>query len=107
MKIGIVLSTKDEEKAYNAFRFGNHALKKCHDVSIFLLGEGVEAEEIEGKKFNVKEQIISFADNNGCILACGSCLKIRQKGESNVCPISTMEDLMMLVEKSDKVLTFG
>ncbi len=107
MKIGIVLNTKDEEKAYNAFRFGNHALKKSHKVSIFLLGEGVEAEEIEGKKFNVKEQIESFMDNKGLILACGSCLKIRQKGESNVCPISTMEDLMKLVENSDKILTFG
>lgn len=107
MKIGIILSTKDEEKAYNAFRFGNHALKKGHEVSMFFLGEGVETEEIEGKKFNVKEQIESFMDNKGCILACGSCLKIRQKGESNVCPISTMEDMMMLVENSDKVLTFG
>ena len=106
MKIGIVLSTKDEEKTYNAFRFGNHALKKGHEVSMFFLGEGVEAEEIISKKFNVKEQIEYFIRNNGCVLACGSCLKIRQKGESNVCPISTMEDLMMLVENSEKVLTF-
>lgn len=98
---------REEEKAYNAFRFGNHALKKGHEVSLFLLGEGVEAEDIEGKKFNVKELIESFMDNKGCILACGGCLKIRQKGESDVCPISTMEDLMKLVENSDKILTFG
>jgi uncharacterized protein involved in oxidation of intracellular sulfur len=107
MKIGIVLNTKDEEKAYNAFRFGNHSLKKGHEASIFLLGEGVETEDIKGKKFNVKEQIESFMNNKGSILACGSCLKIRQKGGSNVCPISTMEDLMKLVENSDKILTFG
>ncbi|MFH0876335.1 MAG: DsrE family protein [archaeon] len=107
MKIGIILNTKDEEKAYNAFRFGNFSIKKGHETSIFLLGEGVEAEEISGKKFNVKEQIESFYKNKGNILACGSCLKIRQKKESNVCPISTMQDLMDLVEKSDKLLTFG
>ena len=107
MKIGIVLSTKDEEKAYNAFRFGNHALKKGHEASIFLLGAGVEAEEIRCEKFNIKEQIESFMDNKGCILACGSCLKTRQKKETNICPLSTMEDLMMLIENSEKVLTFG
>ncbi len=107
MRIGIVLSTNDEEKAYNAFRFGNFALKKGHEVSLFLLGEGVEVEEIKGKQFNVREQVAGFIADGGCILACGSCLKIRQKGESKVCPISTMNDLMELVKTSDRVLTFG
>jgi len=46
-------------------------------------------------------------NNKGCILACGSYLKIRQKRGSNLCPISIMEDLMKLVENSDKILTFG
>ncbi|MBS3136666.1 DsrE family protein [Candidatus Woesearchaeota archaeon] len=45
--------------------------------------------------------------NQGQILACGTCLKSRHKGGSNVCPISTMQDLLKIVEESDKLLTFG
>ena len=107
MKLGIILSTKEPEKAWNAFRFGVTALKANHNVKVFLINEGVEAEEIENEKYNVKEQVEAFTSNKGQILACGSCLKSRQKEESNVCPISTMQDLLKLVEESDKTLTFG
>ena len=107
MKMGIVLSTKEPEKAWNAFRFGNTALKSGHDVRVILLNEGVEAEEIQDDKYNVKEQIESFISNKGHMLACGTCLKSRQKEESEVCPISTMQDLLKMVEESDKILTFG
>jgi len=107
LKIGIVLSTKEPEKAWNAFRFGNTALKAGHEVKVFLMNEGVEVEEIQDEKYNVKEQIDSFISNKGQILACGTCIKSRQKEESNVCPISTMQDLLKLVEESDKILTLG
>ncbi len=107
MKIGIVLSTNDDEEVWNAFRFGNVALKENHAVKMFLINKGVEAENIKGEKFNLKEQIDSFIANKGEMLACGTCLKARQKGGSAVCPISTMKDLVKLVEESDKVLTFG
>jgi hypothetical protein len=33
MKIGIVISTNDPESVWNAFRFGNVALKASHAVS--------------------------------------------------------------------------
>ncbi|PIR04699.1 MAG: DsrE family protein [Candidatus Liptonbacteria bacterium CG11_big_fil_rev_8_21_14_0_20_35_14] len=39
--------------------------------------------------------------------ACGTCLEIRGKKEAGVCPISTMTDLLKMVEESDKVLVFG
>ena len=107
MKIGIVLSTKEAEKAWNAFRFGVTALKAKHKVKVFLLNEGVEAEEIKSKKFNVKEEIDEFIQNNGKIFACGTCLKSRHKQGSNICLISTMQDLLKIVEESDKILTFG
>jgi uncharacterized protein involved in oxidation of intracellular sulfur len=54
----------------------------------------------------VKEQMGFFIGNKGELLACGTCLKARQK-ESEVCPISTMKDLLKLIEESDKLLTFG
>jgi uncharacterized protein involved in oxidation of intracellular sulfur len=107
MKIGIVISTNDPEVVWNAFRFGNVALKENHAVRVFLINKGVEAECIQNENFNVTEQLRAFVKNKGEILACGSCLKVRQKESSKVCPISTMKDLLRLVEESDKLLTFG
>lgn len=107
MKIGVVIGTNEPEVVWNTFRFGNTALKANHEVKVFLMNKGVEAEDIKDEKYNVKEQIDHFIKNKGQILACGTCLKSRQKGGNNVCSISTMKDLLKLVEESDKVLTFA
>jgi uncharacterized protein involved in oxidation of intracellular sulfur len=76
-------------------------------VKVFLVNRGVEVEDIKSEKFDLKEQINSFMENKGEILACGTCLKARRKEETAVCPISTMKDLLKLTEESDKILTFG
>jgi uncharacterized protein involved in oxidation of intracellular sulfur len=107
LKIGIVLNTKKAEIAWNAFRFAVVCLKAGHEVKVFLMNEAVEVEEIKNEKFNVKEYIDSFIENKGKVMACGTCLKARQKGNSKACFISTMKDLLKLVEESDKILTFG
>ncbi|MFH0970641.1 MAG: DsrE family protein [Candidatus Diapherotrites archaeon] len=107
MKIGIVVSTNEPEIVWNAFRFGVTALTSKHQVKIFLINKGVELEDIGNEKYDVKEQVNFFVGNKGQILACGTCLKSRQKGDSAVCPISTMKDLLKLVEESDRILTFG
>ena len=107
MKLGIIISTSEPEIVWNALRFCVTALKNKHKTKIFLLGKGVELEEIRDKKFNVKEQMDLFIKNQGQILACGTCLESRGKEGSSVCPISTMDNLLKLVEESDKVLTFG
>ena len=108
MKIGIILNTNDAETCWNCFRFGNEAISKNHSVKVFLLGKGVEVESVKDSKFPLLEgSIKKFIINSGVILACGTCLKSRQKEGSDVCPISTMKDLLKLVEESDKVLTFG
>lgn len=107
MKIGIVLNTNDSEEVWNAFRFGNVSLKKKHTVRVFLLGKGVEAEDIRSERFNVKEQMQAFIDNKGDLLACGTCMKNRQKQESNFCPIATLDDMMEIVEWAEKLVTFG
>jgi sulfur relay (sulfurtransferase) complex TusBCD TusD component (DsrE family) len=106
MKICIVISTNDPETVWNAFRFGNVALEEGHTVKVFLINKGVEAEDIKSEKFNVTEQLHLFIASKGELLACGTCLKARQK-EGDVCPISTMKELLRLVEESDKLLTFG
>lgn len=106
MKIGIILETKELEKAYNAFRFATTAIKKGHQVKVFLMGEAVECEGLTDTKFNVQAQLEKFIDANGEILACGTCLEIRKKGGTDACPISTMIDCIEMVEWADKVLTF-
>ena len=106
MKLGIVISQTDPESVWNAFRFGNFSLNKGHNVRTFLIGKGVECVEIVNKEFNVIEELNKYIDNKGQIFACGTCLVSRNKEGSPICPMSTMNDLMELVEESDKIVSF-
>lgn len=106
MKLGIVIYSNDSETVWNAFRFGNHAIKNGDVVKVFLLAKGVECESLNTDKFNITEQIDSFANNSGKIFACGTCLKIRGSKGSEVCPLSTMKDMYEIVKESDKIITF-
>lgn len=107
MKIGVILNTNEAETVWNCFRFGNEALKNNHSIKIFLLGKGVELENVKDDKFPLLEgSIKKFLKSNGIILACGTCLKIREK-EIGICPVSAMEDMLKMVEESDKILTFN
>jgi uncharacterized protein involved in oxidation of intracellular sulfur len=106
MKLGIVIYSNDPETVLQAFRFGNFALKKGDEVRAFLLGKGVEADCINTEKFDVKKQIEEFLANGGKTLSCTSCLKLRNKEFTDVCPLSTMNDLYNMVAQSDKIVTF-
>ena len=106
MKIGIVIYSNDPETVWNAFRFGNFAFQEKDQVKVFLLAKGVECESIDTEKFKVKEQMQSFVEKGGKILACGTCLKIRELESSELCPLSTMKDLYEIVKESDKIVTF-
>ena len=106
MKIGIILETKEYEKAWNAFRFGVTARKQGYDVKLFLMGEAVECEGLTHPTYNVDEQLKNFVACGGEILACGTCLKSRHLEGSQSCPISTMIDCVELVVWADKMVTF-
>jgi len=106
MKLGIIIETKEYEKAWNAFRFATTAKKQGHNVKVFLMGEAVECETLTHDKFNVAEQLEEFAKAGGELLACGTCLKSRMMEESDICPKSTMIDCVNLVEWADKTVTF-
>jgi uncharacterized protein involved in oxidation of intracellular sulfur len=106
MKLGIVLYSNDPETVWNAFRFGNFALKSGDQVKVFLLAKGVECESLDTEQYQINEQIQTLVDNGGKILACGTCLKARQSNGSETCPLSTMKDLYELVKESDKVVSF-
>lgn len=106
MKMGIIIETNEPEKAWNGVRFGNAALKKGHEVKIFLMSAGVEIESITHEKYNAKKQIDEFTAKGGVVFACGTCIKSRGQNESDVCPISTMDDCLEVVEWSEHLVTF-
>jgi sulfur relay (sulfurtransferase) complex TusBCD TusD component (DsrE family) len=106
MKFGIIIETKEAEKAWNAFRFAVTSKKIGHEVRVFLMGEAVECVNVTHEKFDVSGQIRAFADAGGTVLACGTCLKSRQMNGTETCPLSTMNDCVRLVEWADRMLTF-
>ncbi|HIG88798.1 DsrE family protein [Candidatus Thioglobus sp.] len=106
MKLGMVIYSNDPETVFNAFRLGVFSLGKGDTVKVFLLAKGVESETLVDDKFDVSEQMQSFVDAGGEVFACGTCLKIRKSGSSDMCPMSTLDDLHGIIEQSDKVLTF-
>jgi uncharacterized protein involved in oxidation of intracellular sulfur len=106
MKLGIVIYSTDSETVWNAFRLGCFALKKGDELKVFLLAKGVECETLTTEKFDVTSQMRDFVNGGGHIYACGTCLKIRQSGGSEMCPMSTMQDLYDIIAGSDRVISF-
>ena len=106
MKIGIIIETKEFEKAWNAFRFAVTAKKQGNEVKIFLMGEAVECEGLVHEKYNVDEQLKMFFKAGGEILACGTCKKSRNIDKTETCPISTMNDCVNMVIWADRTVTF-
>lgn len=106
MKLGIIVNTKDPETAWNALRLGNTALGAGHNVTVFLMGSGVEIENIGDENYDVAELIRNFTTRKGSLLGCGTCMRLRHR-ETGVILKSTMPDLVQLIVDSDKVVSFG
>jgi uncharacterized protein involved in oxidation of intracellular sulfur len=106
MKIGIIVYSNDPETVWNAFRYGNFALKAGDEIKVFLTGKGVEAESLDTDKFAVTQQMKDLLNAGGGIFACGTCLKLRNAGPTDICPIGGLKDMHTTVKESDRVLTF-
>lgn len=106
MKLGIIIYSNDSETVWNAFRISSFSLKKGDEVRVFLLGKGVESENLNTNKFNVSIEMNQFIKAGGNIYTCGTCLKLRELEETEICPISTLFDLHKIISESDKILTF-
>ena len=104
--IGIVIYSNDIETVWNALRFANYSKTEGDTVGIFLLGKGVELENLVSSDKNIKEQTDIFTGSGGTILGCGTCLKSRNNYEPRVCKFSSMNDLYDLIRKNKTVLTF-
>ena len=110
MKISIIIYSNDDETVWNAFRFAVTSLIYDNDVSVFLLGKGVEALN-ENSLFNIQEQVDAFNENNGKIIGCGVCVENRMDEmpylrDLLTCEMGSMQDLYSLVVDADKVITF-
>lgn len=106
MKLVILLNSNEHETAWNALRLGNEALGQGNQVSMFLLGNGVEIENIRDETFNVVELLRKFKEAGGELMACGTCLRLRHQ-EAGLCPISTMPELVRMISEADKMVTLG
>lgn len=106
MKIGIIIYSNDTETVWNAFRFGNYAVKEGDNVAAFLIAKGVESETLDTDAFKITEQMRSLTEGGGTISACETCLAIHHLGGSELCSISTLADLHTMVKESDKIVTF-
>ena len=106
MKIGVIISSNDAETCWNALRYANFCLEQKDEVKVFFIGKGVEYQKASTDKFNTVEQADKFLRSAGKIYACGTCIKSRDQGSSEMCPISTMKDMHEIVKESDKVVTF-
>ena len=106
LKLGIVLTTAEPETVFNVFRLANYSVDRGDSVSVFLLGKGVELDQIGDAKFDVQGHARTSLSKRGKIMACGTCLKLRNSEGSELCPISSLRDLYALVQDSDRVITF-
>lgn len=107
MQLNLIVETNDPEIIWNAFRFANTALDNGHSVETFLLGDGVEAPNVETEKFNPHGVMRKYLTEGGIVLACGTCLDSRGIEPDDLRPRSTMADMLRIVEEGDRVITFG
>lgn len=107
MQSNLIIETNDPEIVWNAFRLANKALDAGHDVETFLLGDGVDAPDLEHEKFNPHGIMLKYTNNGGELNACGTCLDSRDLEPDDLRPRSSMDELLRIVEEGDKVLTFG
>lgn len=60
-----VISSNDPETVYNAVRLANVGLKKNKEATIFMLGKGVEFNELSTEEFDINGQIDQFYEAGG------------------------------------------
>ncbi len=104
--IGMVIYSNDTETVWNALRLANYSKNQGDTVQIFLLGKGVELDDLVKTDKDMKEQADKFLENGGVILGCGTCLQSRKNNEPEVCKYSSLADLYELIRKNKIVLTF-
>ncbi len=111
MKITIIIYSNDSETIWNAFRFATTSLVYENEVTVFLLGNGVEATTKSTISFDIDEQLSQFREHGGVLVGCGVCCESRRDEmpflqETLNCEMGSMQQLYALSMEADKVFTF-
>lgn len=111
MKYAIVIYSNEAENVWNAFRFANMCLSHDEDVTVFLMGAGVEAASVKSLKFDIEEQMNWFDDLGGKLMGCGVCCDVRSQLMPELekdlqCELGSMTDFYQLISESDKIISF-
>ncbi|MFW5900401.1 MAG: DsrE family protein [Halodesulfurarchaeum sp.] len=108
MHLGLIVETKDPGAVWNGFHLGNSALEAGHDVTAYLLGEGVEApDQPAGDDVNPHGIIRKFQMDGGELLACARCLDHRDMASDDLRPRAEMARLVELIETADETVSIG
>ena len=105
MKLGLVITQTDPETVFNGLRLAHYSLEQGDQVKILLSGRGVEIDQIEDERFNVKALAQQLLDGGAESLAWRTSLQIRNSEGSEKCPLSTLKDHYELVRDSDRLVT--
>ena len=111
MKITVIIYSDDAETVWNGFRFATTSMVYDNDVTVFLLGKGIEAKTVGTLKYDVREQIDLYIESGGKMIGCGVCCESRKEEmplleQELDCELGSMQQLYTLVSESDKVLSF-
>ena len=111
MKIAVIIDSNDPETVWNALRFAVTSLIYENQVTVFLLGKGVETPTLNTLKFDVTEQLNLFKENGGVMIGCGVCCENRKETMPTLvtelnCELGSMQQLYGIVAEADKVVTF-
>jgi len=82
MKLLVTLATAEPEAAFNALRLALFARQQGDEVTVFLIGKGVELDQITAEPFAAKAQAEALLAAGGSIQACGTCLRLRPSTHS-------------------------
>ncbi len=108
MHLGLIVETKDPGAVWNGFHLGNTALESGHEVTAYLLGDGVEApDQPAGDDVNPHGIIRKFVLEGGDLLACDRCLDHRDMEEDDLRPRAGMDELVSLIEHADETVSIG
>ncbi|MDT8384580.1 MAG: DsrE family protein [Gammaproteobacteria bacterium] len=111
MNVLVVLYSNDPETAWNAWRFANTCLGYDDEVTMFLMGKGVECMSLASVKYDIEEQIDIFDEFGGKLMGCGVCCDNREDSmpflrEELGCEMGSMQNFYTLVKAADKVISF-
>lgn len=108
MHLGLIVQTDDPGDVWNGFHLGITALEEGHDVTAYLLGDGVEApDRPAGDDVNPHGVIRKFHRDGGNLLACSRCLDHRDMDPDDLRPRAEMTELVALLEEAEETVTIA